>query len=65
MATDKRQFTLRVQPENFEKLKHIAELERRSISMQVEHMVLTYIESFEKEHGVIVLQAFDSTESEF
>ena len=53
MATDKRQFTLRVQPESFIKLKFIAEQEHRSISMQIEHIVLSYITDYEKAHGTI------------
>lgn len=55
MATDKRQFTLRVQPESFEKLKYISDMEHRSISMEVEHIVLSYISEYEKINGEILL----------
>jgi len=55
MATDKRQFTLRLQPDSFEKLKYISEFEHRSISMQIEHVVLEYIKNFETNQGKILL----------
>lgn len=53
MATDKRQFTLRLKEENFEKLKYIATKNKRSIAMQIEFLVEREIERFEKEHGPI------------
>lgn len=56
MATEKRQFTLRMQEDTFLKIKYIAELEHRSIAMQVEYVVLRYIEEYEKQHGPIVLE---------
>lgn len=53
MATDKRVFTLRLNEHNFEKIKFIAEKNKRSIAMQIEYLIEQHIESFEKEHGVI------------
>jgi len=53
MATTKRPFTLRVQDENFEKIKIIAEKEKRSVSMQIEHLIEQCIMEYEKEHGPI------------
>ncbi|WP_182185524.1 Arc family DNA-binding protein [Pectinatus frisingensis] len=55
MATDKRQFTLRLQDENFQKVKRIAEKERRSIAMEIEFIIEQYIAKFEKENGKIQL----------
>lgn len=55
MVTDKRQFTLRMQEENFEKIKHIAESEKRSIAMQIEYLVEQCIKDYEKLHGEISL----------
>lgn len=55
MATEKRQFTLRVQPDIFEKMKYIAELEHRSLAMQIEYLMKRNIEDYEKENGVILL----------
>ncbi|EDK34023.1 hypothetical protein [Clostridium kluyveri] len=53
MATDKRQFTLRLQEENFKKIKYISDKNKRSISMQIEYLVEQCIKNFEKENGNI------------
>lgn len=53
MATDKRQFTLRLQDDNFEKIKLIAEKSKRSIAMQIEYILEQFIEKYEKENGEI------------
>ncbi|MDR3348836.1 MAG: hypothetical protein LBO03_04415 [Acidaminococcales bacterium] len=53
MATDKRQFTLRVQDDTFKKISYIAQHEHRSIAMQIEHILLDFIAEFEKRHGDI------------
>lgn len=50
MATDKRPFTMRMQPENFEKIKRIAEYNKRSIAMQIEYLIEECISEFEKNH---------------
>ena len=55
MATDKRQFTLRVQDETYEKIRYLAYVEHRSIAMEIETALLSYISAFEKEHGTIQL----------
>ncbi|BCJ86504.1 Arc family DNA-binding protein [Effusibacillus dendaii] len=59
MATDKRQFTLRLQEENFQKIKVIAEKSKRSIAMQIEFLVEQYIAEYENEHGVIEIPEGD------
>lgn len=53
MATNKRQFTLRLSEENFEKIKYIASVNKRSIAMQIEYLIEQYIKQWEKEHGEI------------
>lgn len=53
MATDKRPFTLRLQDENFEKIKYIAKVNKRSIAMQIEYLIEIEIENFETLHGEI------------
>lgn len=53
MATDKRQFTLRLQEENFEKIKHIAEKNKRSIAMQIEYLIEQAIKEYEEKNGKI------------
>ena len=55
MATDKRAFTMRMQPYNFEKIKIIAEHNKRSIAMQIEYLIENCILNYEKEHGEIKL----------
>ncbi|MEM5777671.1 MAG: Arc family DNA-binding protein [Candidatus Aenigmatarchaeota archaeon] len=59
MATDKRQFTLRLQEENFLKIKYIASVNKRSIAMQIEFLIEQYIEQWEKEHGKIDVSDVD------
>ncbi len=54
MATDKRQFTLRLQDENFDKIKYLADKNKRSIAMQIEFLIEQYIEDYEKQHGQII-----------
>lgn len=53
MTTDKRQFTLRLQEENFLKIKHIAKVEKRSIAMQIEFLIEEAIKEFEETNGEI------------
>ncbi|KHL94266.1 regulatory protein [Paenibacillus sp. IHB B 3415] len=53
MATDKRVFTLRLKDENFNKIKYIADKNKRSIAMQIEYLIEQHIEQFEKEKGKI------------
>ena len=55
MATDKRQFTLRVQDQTYEKIRYLAYVERRSIAMEIEHAMLDYIARSEAAHGEITL----------
>ena len=56
MATDKRAFTMRMQPENFEKIKFIAEHNKRSIAMQIEFLIEHCIAEFENEYGKIAIE---------
>ncbi|MFD1991064.1 MULTISPECIES: Arc family DNA-binding protein [Paenibacillus] len=55
MATDKRVFTLRLKEENFEKIRVIAERNKRSIAMQIEYLIEQHIEEYEKDKGTISL----------
>lgn len=56
MATDKRAFTMRMQPDNFEKIKKIADFNKRSIAMQIEFLIEECISDFEKANGTITLK---------
>ncbi len=53
MATNKRVFTLRLQEVNFDKIKYIADKNKRSIAMQIEYLLEKHIEEYEKQHGEI------------
>ncbi|MFD3257963.1 Arc family DNA-binding protein [Paenibacillus lentus] len=53
MATDKRVFTLRLQESNFEKIKYIANINKRSIAMQIEYLIEQHIEEYEEINGSI------------
>jgi hypothetical protein len=53
MATNKRVFTLRLEDENFEKIKFIAHKNKRSIAMQIEYLVEQHVDEFEKKNGKI------------
>lgn len=63
MATDKRAFTMRMQPENFEKIKFISELNKRSIAMQIEFLIEQCISDYENKNGSIPLEAPNSQEN--
>lgn len=56
MATNKRAFTMRMQPENFEKIKFIAEYNKRSIAMQLEFLIQECVSDFEDVHGIIPVE---------
>jgi hypothetical protein len=53
MATNKRVFTLRLEDQNFEKIKFIAKQNKRSIAMQIEYLIEQHVHEFEKQHGSI------------
>lgn len=56
MSTDKRQFTLRLQEENFLKVKYLADKDRRSIAMEIEYILEQYIAEHEKKNGIIKME---------
>lgn len=53
MPTNKRVFTLRLQEYNFDKIKYIADKNKRSITMQIEYLVEKCIDEYEKKNGII------------
>ena len=55
MATEKRQFTMRMQDKTYEKIRYLAFVDRRSVAMEIEHILLKYITAYEAEHGAIVV----------
>ena len=64
MATSKRQFTLRLQDTNFEKISCIASLNKRSTTMQIEWLIENYIANYEKDKGVIIIRQAEDLGSE-
>ena len=56
MATEKRQFTLRIQEATYEKMRYLAYVERRSVAMEIETAMLAYVAEYEKKHGPIPTQ---------
>lgn len=63
MATDKRAFTMRMQPENFEKIKYISDFNKRSIAMQIEFLIEQCISEHESKYGSIQLETQTPQES--
>ena len=55
MATEKRPTMLRLPEDIYEKVRYLAYVERRSVNMQIEHALATYIASYENQHGPIPL----------
>ena len=55
MTTDKRQFTMRMQPENFDKIRVIAAINKRSMAMQIEYLLEKCIADYEALNGEIPL----------
>ncbi len=54
MATNKRPTMLRLPESTYEKIRYLAFLERRSMNMQIEHALETYIAAYEEDHGEII-----------
>ena len=55
MIADRRQFTLRIRDDIYEKMRYLAYVERRSIAMEIETAMLAYIADYESRHGAIQL----------
>ena len=59
MATDKRQFTMRMTESNFDKIRIVAAYNKRSIAMQIEHIIEQAIHDHEAKHGEIMVREDD------
>lgn len=59
MATDKRQYTLRLKEENFQKIRYLATRDCRSLAAEIEYLILQYITEYEKEYGEIPVSEED------
>jgi len=49
------QYTVRIEDDLFDKLKKMADLERRSVNNQFEHCIAKQIEVYESENGAAIL----------
>lgn len=57
MATNKIPTMLRLPDELYNKIKYLAQLERRSMNMEIEFAISQYISSYEKANGIIDVSA--------
>ncbi|MDY3619004.1 ribbon-helix-helix protein, CopG family [Agathobaculum sp.] len=55
MATYKRVFTLRIGDEVFDKVNALAQKEHRSMTNFIEHVLLSYLEAYERDNGAIIV----------
>lgn len=55
MATQKKQVMIRVQPDTYEKMKIISDKNHRSVSNQMEWLMLKFIADYETQNGLISL----------
>ena len=53
MATDKKQVLIRMHQSNYDKLKAIANKNKRTITNQVEYIVEGFIDKYELKHGTV------------
>ena len=53
MATNKRQVLIRVQPDTYAKLKVISDKNHRSVSNQLEWLMLQFIANYEAQNGKV------------
>lgn len=54
MSTNKKPTTLRLPDELHEKLRYLAYIDRRSINMEIEFIISSYIAKFEEMNGSII-----------
>lgn len=50
---DKQAFTVRLPKQDFDKIKAIADIDKRTLAMQIEFIVSRFIKNYENEHGAI------------
>ncbi len=60
MPSNLPQFTLRIQKEQMDKFKYIAEYNARSCNRELEHLIKRQINEFEKAHGKILKEDIES-----
>lgn len=55
MAEPRKKTTIRIEPSTRLKIGYIADMNGRSMSRHIEHVLKEYIKEYEEEHGVILL----------
>lgn len=53
MATDKRPTMLRLREDAYNKIHALANIEHRSMNMQIEYILDSYIKDYEASHGLL------------
>ena len=59
MATNKREFTLRLSDEVFDKIGALATNEHRSITNYIEYVLIRHLEEVEREQGPIKIEKIE------
>lgn len=63
MASNLPQFTLRIEKEQLEKLKYVAEYNARSCNREIELLIKRHIDNFEKANGKISKEDIEKLKS--
>lgn len=56
MATDKRPTMLRLREDAYSKIHALANIEHRSMNMQIEYILDSYIKNYEASHGPLPIE---------
>ena len=62
---DKQAFTVRLPKQDFNKVKAIADIDKRTLAMQIEFIVSRFIKNYESEHGVVMVNINNGGEGNF
>ena len=57
MANDRKAFSVRMEPINYDKLNTLARRNKRSMAMELEYIVEQYFEGYESQYGQITPDA--------
>ena len=53
MISDKKSFTMRIEPDNYVKLNALAKRNKRSMAKELEYIIELYFEGYESQYGQI------------
>ena len=57
MISDKKSFTMRIEPDNYVKLNALAKRNKRSMAKELEYIIELYFEGYESQYGQITPDA--------